>query len=102
MPSPSSGDEVSQRTSVRIPTLWDVHVGTIKFADRCASEQPQRAVEVGAQEFDGAIDPGFSRGGQAISVCAAADHRASAKTERFRDVGAAPNATIHQYFGLSL
>jgi len=82
-------------SSVSVPGSRNIDVRTIKLGDGRATEQPQSAVEVGAQNFDGAIDAGFSGGGQAIGVGASAEHGAGAEAESLDDVGAAANASVH-------
>jgi len=80
--------------SVSVPALWNIDIGTIEFNDGRAAEQPHRAVEVGAQNFDGAIDAGFSSSGEAISVGASAEHGAGAEAEGLDDVGPAADASV--------
>src|ERR1019366_5755250 len=63
-------------------------------------EQPQSAVEIGAQNFDGAINAGFTGSGEAIGVGASAEHGTGAEAQGFDDVGAAANASVHENFGL--
>src|SRR5208337_2593498 len=85
---------------VGFPALGNIHIRTIKVGDGRAAEQPQRAVEVGAQNFDGAIDAGFSGGGEAVGVGASAEYGAGAETEGLDDVAATANASVHEDFGL--
>src|SRR6266404_8571759 len=90
------------RTPLGVPALRNIHIRTIKFGDGRATEQPQSAVEVGAQDFDGAIDAGFSGSGEAVGVGASAEHGFRAEAEGLDDVGAPANASVHQDFGLSV
>ncbi len=62
----------------RRPSFRNIHIRAIKFGDGGATEQPQRAVEVGAQDFDGAVNAGLSGGGEAIGIGAATEHGTSA------------------------
>jgi len=80
--------------------LWNIHIRAIEFGDGCATEEPQRAVEVGAQNCDGAINAGFSGSGEAIGVGATTEHGASAERKGLDDVSAAANASIQKDFDL--
>ena len=97
-----SADGVRWRRSVRVPGFWNVDIGAIELGDGGATEETQGAVEVGAEDFDGAIDAGFSGSGEAVGVGAAAEHGASAERERLDDVGATANASVHEDFSLAV
>jgi hypothetical protein len=56
-------DSQNGARSVCVPGFWDIDIGAIEVGDGRATEEPQRAVDVGAQNFDGAIDAGLSGSG---------------------------------------
>jgi hypothetical protein len=45
----------SLNLSVCVPEFWNVDVGAIEVGDGRATQETQGAVEVGAEDFDGAI-----------------------------------------------
>src|ERR1700678_3569524 len=96
----SSIEIIARYASVGVPVPWNIHIRAVKFLYRRATEQAQRAIDIGAQDFDGAIDAGFSTSGEAVSVGASAEHGASAEAKGFDNVGAAADTAIEQDFDL--
>src|SRR5262245_33508613 len=88
--------------STRLPALRNVHIGTIQCSDGRTPEQPQRAIQVGAQYLDSPRDPCFAGCCEAVSIGAPAEHRASAEADRLGDVGAAADPAIHQDLDLPI
>ena len=54
------------------PVWRRAHVRTIQRGDRSAPQQPERALDVGAQDFQSSRHAGLTRNGQPISVCSPA------------------------------
>src|SRR5262247_1873281 len=77
------------------PASRDVHVRTVQGGDGRTAEQPQRAVQIGAQYLDGACDPGLPGCGEAVGVSATTEHDVRAEAQGLDDVGAPSNASVH-------
>src|ERR1700722_18108780 len=60
------------------PTLRNIHVRAVQSRDRRATEQLERAIQIGAQDLDGAVHPSFTRSSQTVCVRAPAQHRIGA------------------------
>src|SRR4029453_8920602 len=112
------------------PRLGDGNVGTIEGGNGWTPEQPQRAVQIGTQHLDRALDPalpvgwtpeqpqgavqlgtqdpdpaldpGFTGCGQAVGIGTATEHGAGAEANRLDDVGAPANTPVHQDLDLSI
>jgi hypothetical protein len=72
----------------------------VQGSDRGTTEQPERALYVGAQNFERSVDSCLARGAKAVSVGSTYQDRASAEANGLDDIGAATNASIHQHFNL--
>src|SRR5262245_49774698 len=85
-----------------IPVRWHVDVRTIERSGRLAAEQLQRTHQFRPQDLDRARDACFTRGSEAVRVCAPDEDRACPKTQRLGDVAAAPDAAVDKHFCLSV
>src|SRR5580700_2195483 len=72
----------------------------VQGSDRGTAEQPERALYVGAQDFERSLDSCRPRGAKAVSVGPSYQDRASAEANGLDDIGAATNASIHPHFNL--
>jgi hypothetical protein len=77
-----------------------VDVRAIELIDGRAADETQRAIEIGAKDFNGAVDACFASGSETVGIRSSTKNGASAKAKSFDDVGAAANAPIHEDFGL--
>lgn len=76
--------------------------GGIEVGDGCAAEEAERALDIGAQNGEGAGNTGVAARGEAVGISAADEHDASAEADGFDDVAAAANAAVHEDFGLTV
>src|SRR2546430_8342587 len=70
------------------PLQCRVHERPIQSGDPGASQQVQRPLYVGAQDFERAADARLARRGEAVGIGAAHQHRTGAEAERLHDVAA--------------
>src|SRR6267143_6759735 len=82
--------------------LRNVKVGGAQRGDRRTAEEAQSTFHIITQNLERARHTRLSSSGQAESISAAQENGACAKTNRFYDIAASPNAAVHEHFGLAV
>src|ERR1700730_12929307 len=77
------------------PIFRDSHVRRIKSCGAGTAQQDEGAFYVFAQNFDSASYSCFTSGGQSVRIGAPPEHGARAEAQRFHDIGAASDASVH-------
>src|SRR5689334_154783 len=85
-----------------VPTQWNIHIRAIQCSHRGAAEELKSTLQVGTQNLECARHAGLASRGQTIGIGPSAQNSTSSETKSLGDVSAATNASIHQYFDLSV
>ena len=80
------------------PSVGRFYVRPIQSRHRRAAQQAKRSLNVASQHLDGACHAGLSGGGESVGISPTDKDCTRSQTERFNDVAAAADATVHQDF----
>src|SRR5258706_16079347 len=87
--------ETRLAVSLAAPVLWEIYVRSIEGGHGGAAEETEGALDVGAEDFEGAGHAGGAGGGQAGGGGAADEHGAGTEADGFCEVAAAADSAVH-------